>query len=173
MIISSLPIAVMRSISFCLFSVTMPPCLSCFISHAKGGLYRCRYPKICIFRYINKTEKILTSQKFQNIFLFKKIFTEIVGQWLNLCNVYMISLCFQLFLYFFDKVHKLPFFSCTGYGMLLYIRLCYVSGLLALVRVAALWGHFIFSGLHTLPFYGSPYMADGIVYGSCGCQIAR
>jgi len=47
-------------------------------------------------------------------------------------------------------------------------------GYLPLSEVAALRGHFLFfSNLYALPFYGSPYMANGIVYGSCGCQIAR
>ena len=57
--------------------------------------------------------------------------------------------------------------------MIFYIRLCYVSGLLALVRDCGSVRAFLFSfNLHTLPFFGSPYMVNGIVYNSCGCQIA-
>ena len=32
---------------------------------------------------------------------------------------------------------------------------------------------FCFFIIFTIPFFGSLYMANGIVYGSCGCQIAR
>ena len=115
-----------------------------------------RHPAFPTMRSTTTTAKVTIKAVLQSLVFF-------------ICSL-KISVAKGIFCFFI--IFTIPLLRRIWYDSLYPALLC-VRVTCPFQRLRLCEGVFIFSGLHTLPFYGSPYMANVIVYGLYGCQIAN